>query len=146
MQKFQFLPSVHSSNTVSFRVPSRNWPLPFLTMLTPNFQSSFNLCEFMPTCKKSVNSINSFWRYSHFRLHRPDWSHPLFTMPNQKMFDQLLIFVNLYQHAKNYTVSSICVGEMVDFNPGIWLAETILAYISGTRFFPNIWFVKERSN
>ena len=35
-------------------------------------------------------------------------------MPNQKMFDQLLIFVNLYQHAKNYTVSSICVGEMVD--------------------------------
>ena len=101
-------------DTVSFRVPSRNWPLPFLTMLTPNFQSSFNLCEFMPACKKSVNPINSFWRYSHFRVHRPDWSHPLFTMPNQKMFDQLLIFVNLYQHAKNYTVSSICVGEMVD--------------------------------
>ena len=35
-------------------------------------------------------------------------------MPNQKNFDQLLIFVNLYQHAKNEAASSICSGEMVD--------------------------------
>ena len=34
-------------------------------------------------------------------------------MPNQKIFYQLLIFVALYQHAKNYTISSICSGEMV---------------------------------
>ena len=36
-------------------------------------------------------------------------------MPNQrKKIDQLLIFVNLYQHAKNEAVSSICSGEMID--------------------------------
>ena len=35
-------------------------------------------------------------------------------MPNQKNFDQLLIFVKLYQHAKNEAASSICSGEMVD--------------------------------
>ena len=35
-------------------------------------------------------------------------------MPNQKVFNQLLIFVNLYQHAKNQAVSSIRSGEMVD--------------------------------
>ena len=35
-------------------------------------------------------------------------------MPNQKKIDQLLVFVNLNQHAKNYAVSMICFGEMVD--------------------------------
>ena len=31
------------------------------------------------------------------------------------IFDQLLIFVNMYQHAEDETVSSICSGEIVDF-------------------------------
>ena len=35
-------------------------------------------------------------------------------MPNQKIFNQLLIFVNLYQDAKNEAVSLICSGEIVD--------------------------------
>ena len=35
-------------------------------------------------------------------------------MTNQKIIYQLLIFVNLYQHAKNEAVSSICSGEIVD--------------------------------
>ena len=35
-------------------------------------------------------------------------------MPNKNIFDQLLTFVNLYQHAKNEAVSSICSGEIVD--------------------------------
>ena len=30
------------------------------------------------------------------------------------MFDKFLIFVNLYQHAKNEAVSSICSGELAD--------------------------------
>ena len=34
-------------------------------------------------------------------------------MPNQKIFNPLLIFVNLYKHAKNEVVSSICFGEIV---------------------------------
>ena len=35
-------------------------------------------------------------------------------MRNQKNFDKLLIFVNLYQHARNEAVSSICSEEIVD--------------------------------
>ena len=35
-------------------------------------------------------------------------------MPNQKIFNQLLIFVNFYQHAKNEAISSICSGKIVD--------------------------------
>ena len=35
-------------------------------------------------------------------------------MTHQKLFTQLVIFVNLYQHAKNEAVSSICSGEMLD--------------------------------
>ena len=35
-------------------------------------------------------------------------------MPCQKIFNQLLIFVTLYQHAKNEAVSSICSAEIVD--------------------------------
>ena len=36
---------------------------------------------------------------------------PFVTMAKQKAFNQLLIFVNLYQHAKN---QAICSDEMVD--------------------------------
>ena len=42
-------------------------------------------------------------------------------MPTQKILDQFLIFVNLYQYA----------------NPAICLAESILVHISGARPFPN---------
>ena len=35
-------------------------------------------------------------------------------MPKQKIFHQLLMFLNLHQHAKNEAVSLICSGEMVD--------------------------------
>ena len=38
---------------------------------------------------------------ANFRVPRLDWPHPFLTMPTKKIFDQLLIFVNLYQHAKN---------------------------------------------
>ena len=45
--------------------------------------------------------------------------------------------MNLYQHAKNEAVSSLCSGEINEIveNPGISLAKSILAYISETRFF-----------
>ena len=35
----------------------------------------------------------------------PEWSYQLLTMPTSKNFNQLLIFVNLYQHAKNQAIS-----------------------------------------
>ena len=32
----------------------------------------------------------------------------------QKIFDQLLIYVNLYQNAKHQAISSICSEDMAD--------------------------------
>ena len=58
------------------------------------------------------------WGTINFRSHRPDWPHSFLTMSYQTFFHQLLIFVNLYQHANNEAVSSICSGEMLDLK--IW--------------------------
>ena len=38
----------------------------------------------------------------------------IFDQDPQKNFNKLLIFMNLYQHAKNQTISSICSGEMAE--------------------------------
>ena len=35
-------------------------------------------------------------------------------MHNQKTFNQFLIVVTLYLHAKNKAISSICSGEIID--------------------------------
>ena len=52
-----------------------------------------------------------FWNTVNFT--RPDWQHPVFDQTQRKTFDQLLVFVNLYHHAKSVAVSSICSGEIV---------------------------------
>ena len=44
---------------------------------------------------------------ANFTVPRPDWPHPFLIMPTQKFFDQLLIFVNLYQYAKNQFIPSV---------------------------------------
>ena len=85
-----FTSSVHSWDTVNFRVlwpddhshPKKIW-------------STFNLSEFVSTCKKSGYFIDLFWRYGWLK------------------------------------------------NPAIWLAENILAHISG--IFPSMGFVQEQS-
>ena len=64
-------------------------------------ESTFSFPEFVPRCKKSVYAICSFWDTDNFRVPWPDWPHPFLIMLIQNVFDQLLIFVNLYQHVKN---------------------------------------------
>ena len=49
-----------------------------------------------------------------FRVQTLDRPDPFLTMPNQEILDQLLIFVNFYQHAKNEAISLISSGEIVD--------------------------------
>ena len=56
-------------------------------------------------------SVN-FWDKVNFRVLWPDWPRPFLTMSTQKNFDYLLIYVNLYQHAKNQTILLICSGDM----------------------------------
>ena len=57
--------------------------------------------------------------------------------PTQTFFNQLFIFMNLYQHAKNKAVSSVCAGDIADLKIH-WLVESIWANISGTRL-SEIW-------
>ena len=63
-------------------------------------------------------------------------------MPQQKLFNQLLIFVDLYQHAKIEAVSSIFSGDMLDLKilQAEWLKE--FWAISGTIFFPKRRFAQ----
>ena len=66
-------------------------------------------------------------------------------MPKQNIFQQLLAFVNLYQHAKNEPVSEISSEEIGDLRilQSDWLR--VFWPISGAPFFPNIIFMQEHS-
>ena len=57
--------------------------------------------------------------------HTHFWQYP-------KCFDQLLIYVDLYENAK-LAISLICT------------AKNILPHISGTKFFQNIGFVRKNN-
>ena len=67
MQKIcLYIPFVHSSDTLNFRVPSKN---------------------------QLVSSVRS-WDTVNFRVQRPEWPHSFLTTPHQKRFNQLLILGN----------------------------------------------------
>ena len=117
-------------------------------MATPNFdhihpkiiEITFSFPEFAPARKKLVHSINSFMRYTvSFRVMWPSWPHPSLTMHNPQFFDQLLIYVNLYQHVKNQAISLICSGDKVDKK--ILQSDWLRAFwpISQEQTFSQIW-------
>ena len=55
--------------------------------------------------------------------------------------------MNLCQHGKKQAISLICSGDIDDKkNLAIWLTESVLAHISGTRAFPNKGFVQKHRN
>ena len=62
MHQHAKIPSVHSSDTDNFRVPSPDWQHPFLTVLTPKIFNHLLTCVKLPASKISVNSISSFSR------------------------------------------------------------------------------------
>ena len=108
--KNKFIPSVHSSDTVNFRVPSQDWLHAFLTMLTPKIFDDFLIC--VKLCQHGKDQLILF---VHNRIEIQSILESTDQFTNQKNFDQPLIFVNnLYKHAKNEAVSSFCSGEMVD--------------------------------
>ena len=115
--KNQFIPSVHSSDKVNFRVPSRDWPHPFSTMPTRKISNHILVCVnlYQHVPPKLDNCICSFLRYTVNLEFREQTGHThILTMPNQKLFEQLSIFVHFYQNAKNEAVSSICSWEITD--------------------------------
>ena len=48
---------------------------------------------------------------------RPDWPDPFLTMPTQKNFDPLLIFMNLYEHAKKPGLFHLTMPTQKNFGP-----------------------------
>ena len=76
-------------------------------------ESTFSFLELVPAYKKSVYSICSFLRYSHFRVPWPDRQHQFLTMPTHKTFYHFWIFANLYQHAK------------IQFTPSVYSLDTV---------------------
>ena len=58
---------------------------------------------------------SSMLETANFRVLWPDWPYPFLTTPTQQIFDQLLIFVNLYQHAKNQFIPYLHSSDTVNF-------------------------------
>ena len=134
--KNQFISSIYSSDIVNFRVPSPDWPHPFLTKLAPNIFNHLLICVKLYQHAKNQLALSALsWHTVNFRVQIPDWPYSFLNMPHQKLV-------------------SICkkCGCLVDYfwrnawfkNPIIWMALSILAYISGTPFFPNRRFVQKQ--
>ena len=81
---------------------------------TLKFSNHLLLCRKLYQYEKTqlIPLIQS-WDKVNIRVQRPDWPYPFLTKPNQKIFNQLLTFVNFYQLVKNEAVLSIYFGEIV---------------------------------
>ena len=79
-----------------------------------------------------------FWDKINFRVLWTNWSHPFLTLPTQKIFDLILIYVNLYQHAKKsgYFIDLFRTYSSLK-NPAIWLRTFWLS--SQEPKFSQIW-------
>ena len=89
--------------------------------------------------KISLFDPSIFWNTVNFTIPRPDWKHPFLGQTQPKTFDQHLVFVNLYHHAKNVAVSLNCSGEIVHLKTlqSDWLRA--LWPICQKNFFFQIW-------
>ena len=76
-------------------------------------EATFSFPEFALALKKSAYSICAFLRYNQFKSPVTRLVTPIFDHTHPKIFDQLLIYVNLHQHAKNQVISFMSFGDKV---------------------------------
>ena len=147
--KNQFIYSI-----CSFFKHSQFWPSHHQTGYThfwqcspPKISNHLLIClKMYQHAKNQLVSSVLFWDTVNFSIQGSDWPHSFLVMPHQKILNQLLIFVNLYQNAKKW-------GCLIDLlwtnawfkNLAIWMAESILVFVSGITFFLNRRFVQEHS-
>ena len=83
-EKNQFIPCVHSSDTVNFRVPPPDLPHPFLSMLTPKISNHLLICVklYQHAKYQQTPSIHSSDRVN-FRIQRQNWPHPFWPCPSK---------------------------------------------------------------
>ena len=107
--KNQFIPSVSNFRYSQFLRRITLLATPIFDHVHPkNFQSTLSCVKLYQYAKHHLVPSFLSWDTINFRVSRPDWPHSFLTTPCKKLFNQLLIFVNLYQHVKNET------GEMFD--------------------------------
>ena len=72
------------------------------------FESTFTFSDFVKVgskkCRDQFILPVHFWGTVNFRVSWPDLPHPFLIIAIQEVFDQLLIFVNLYQHGKSQLI------------------------------------------
>ena len=85
------------------------------TKLSPQLQNLINLIKTIIKRPKNhfVPSIHS-WDPANFRVLPTKRLCSFMTTPTQKSLNQLLIFMNLHQHAKIQAISSILFRNIVD--------------------------------
>ena len=142
--KNQFISFAQSSDRVNFRVLPHDWPHPLLTTPTPKFLTSFYLHEFVPACKKSVNSCDAI----NLRVQRPDLLNLLW---RNSSFRNYAIWLSEYfcLHLRNkiFPKHRICAGTQQIIN--IFIIEQIQWKLMTKFFFkfkkpifgpfPNFW-------
>ena len=77
-------------------------------------KETFSFPEFVSTYEQSVYSITCFFRYSQFQSPETRVPTPIFDHAHPIFFKQLLISMNLHQHAKNQAFLSFCSRDRVD--------------------------------
>ena len=89
---------------------SHFWPDP------PKKSLGYFLLSWICTTLQKISFVPSIhsWDTANFRVQWPHCSHSFLTTPMQKIFDHLLIDLNLHQHAKKQAISLTCSGDMVD--------------------------------
>ena len=129
----------------NFRVTWPDHPHPFLTMINPkNVQSPFNLHEFVHAKNQLIPSVYS-WDTTNFKESRDQIGHTYFFPCRTKIFRSTFNFYEFVSTCQKWVCFLNFFWINIWFkNPKIWLPESILAYISGTRFF-SIGFVQEHS-
>ena len=53
------------------------------------FWSTFNLCKFVSTCKKSCYFIDLFWRYGWLKILQSDWLRTFWAISQEQNFSQI---------------------------------------------------------
>ena len=96
-------------------------------------EATFSFPEFALALKNLFTPSVHSWDTVNFR---PNWPHPFFNTAIQNFFDQLLIYVDVYQVAKK---SSYFIDLFLRYgwlkNPAIWLAwEQFGPYLRNKNF------------
>ena len=132
--------------------------MPISDHAQPKFiEITFSFPGFAPACKKTLSFISSLLRYGQFLIYSP-FLNFLRSSPETKLAK--LIFDHALPKTCQSTFNfcefvSTCKksGYFIDLfwrygwlkYPAIWLAENILAHISGTKIFPNTGFLQNHT-